>query len=397
MGSILPAVFVMILLGGLSLAASGTLPTSVSGASSPSPAGLTPSTPLDCNKVTDPTPSALYIPLNEPKTNLSSGGRITTTMEFSVVNFTNASLGVSVYLPTVYFTFPLAPTGTFSVTLSPQTRTIAGPGWTNGTGTTRSTTPAGGLHFPTGGKTRLTTQRVAIQANVPYGQLTLEFRWMWSLTQPNGTVTQSPWTLPQSTYTKGSTILPSIFFPAQYIKFLSGPGNGQSVTIGTNYTAQLGGPVAGKYFFLEMENGAGSVVMSYGQTAAANATIATVIIPVLNYDHYLTPGLYLVHIHDACGAVLYNKLIKAVFAPIVTVTFYLQPGSCGPMTFNGTSFANGTSGRFVPSVTPYTFTVPGCKGYSFSNWFSTGGLHLSSSDHLLVSYNGTFTIQYKKN
>jgi hypothetical protein len=232
-------------------------------------------------------------------------------------------------------------------------------------------------------------------ANVPYGNLTLEFRWMWNLTQPNGTTAKSAWTIPKSTYTKNSSVLPSIFFPAQYFRFLSGPGNGQKETIGTQYTAVLGGPVAGRYFFLEMEDGAGKVVQARGQIIGQNVTTANVTIPILNYDHYLAPGLELVHIHDGCGAILYNKLIDAVFAPIVTVTFYLQPGFCGPMTFNGTSFANGTSGTFVPSTTPYAFTAPVCKGYSFSNWFSTGGLHLPSSGRLLVSYNGTFTIEFK--
>jgi hypothetical protein len=191
--------------------------------------------------------------------------------------------------------------------------------------------------------------------------------------------------------------LPSIFFPAQHVDFLSGPGNGQAVTIGTTYSADLGGPVAGAYYFLEMENGVGHVVKSHGTTIPANATSGNVTITVLNYDNYLPPGLYLVHIHDACGAILYNKLIDAVFAPKVNITFEINPSICGPMTFNGTSFASGSSGAFVPSETSYSFTEPKCSGYTFESHVDTGGLHYTGTGKIEVSYNGTLTLTYKQN
>ena len=162
------------------------------------------STSLDCNQVGNPSPSALYINLNEPRSNLSNGGQIVDTMEFAVVNYTSADLGVSVYFPTVDFTFPLAPTGNFTLAISSQSLVIAGSGWTNGAHTNRSSTPNGGLHFPTGGKARMSTQKIAVQANVPYGQLTLEFRWMWSIEQPNGTGSKSVWSTPKSTWSGGS-------------------------------------------------------------------------------------------------------------------------------------------------------------------------------------------------
>ncbi|MGA3021871.1 MAG: hypothetical protein ABSE66_03575 [Thermoplasmata archaeon] len=395
-GSLLLVAFVTLLVGVVGLTASGAHLTNDAQTPSSGPQGLAPaSISLDCNKVGNPSPSALYIPTSEPTANLSRGGQITGTMEFAVVNYTSSDVGISVYFPTVYFTFPLAPTGNFSMTLSPQTLTITGSGWTNGAHTNHTQTVAAGLGFIPKGKDRLSTQKIAIQAAVPYGTLTLEFRWMWKVSQPNGTVISSSWTTPKSTYTSGSSTLPSIFFPAQHVQFISGPGNGQKLTIGTNYTALLGGPVAGKYFFLEMENGAGKVVQAHAQTIGGNVTTANVTIVLLNYDHYLAPGLELVHIHDVCGAILYNKLIDAVFAPKVTVTFYLQPGFCGPMTFNGTKFANGTSGTFVPSTTPYVFSVPKCTGYTFKNWADTGGLHISANDRLMVSYSGTFTIELK--
>ena len=386
---------VTLLLGVVMLAASGTFLTGVATAStsgSNAPSLSPPPNSLRCNGVGDPSPSALYTTVYEPKVNLSIGGHVTGTMEFAVVNYTSADLGVALHFPTVFFSFPLTPSGTFSITLSPQVLSIAGSGWTNGAHTNHTSTAPAGLNFPVLGIARMSTQKISIQANVPYGNITMEFRWMWNMTQPGGMAYHSPWTVPKSTWGGGS-VLPSIFFPAQYIQFVSGEGNGQSLTIGTNYTAVLGGPVGGAYFFLETENGAGMVVNSHGQTFPANVTNVTVTIMLLNYDNYLPPGSYLVHIHDACGAILYNKLIKAVFAPSATVTFYLQPSFCGPMTFNGTQFANGTSGKFVPTTTPYAFTVPKCIGHPFKTWLTTGALHITSGQ-LMISYNGTFTIFY---
>jgi hypothetical protein len=190
------------------------------------------------------------------------------------VNYSSADDGVSVYFPTVDFTFPLPPSGSYTLTLAPRTLPITGPGWTTGEDTNRSGTPSDGLVFPSSGGACLTTAKVAVMTNVPYGKVTLEFRWMWSMTEPNGTVLDSPWSVPTSSWS-GGAVLPSIFFPAQYVKFVSGPGSGQSVTIGTDYTAALSGPVGGKYFFLELENGAGAVSQSGGTTVPANTTART--------------------------------------------------------------------------------------------------------------------------
>ncbi len=197
------------------LVGSGIFASSVSGSAISGSAGLAPaSSGLDCNGAGNPSPSALYVNLYEPTAPLASGGRITATMEFEVQNYTSSDTGISVVFPTVDFTFPLSPTGNFTILLSPQTLTIAGSGWTTGAHTNRSAIEAAGLQFLSGGKVRMSTQKVAIQANVPYGQLTLEFRWMWNITQPNGSALKSPWSTPTAKW-GGGAVLPSIFFPAQ--------------------------------------------------------------------------------------------------------------------------------------------------------------------------------------
>ena len=344
-----------------------------------------------CNPVASPSPSALYIPLGEPKVNLSAGGTLTSEYEVQVVNYSVADLGMPLYFPTVFFTFPTHGGPNFSLTLTPTTYNITGAGWSNPALTSHSAVVPGGLAFTAGVKARLSTQRLAIMAPVNYGAITIEVRWKWTLQQANGTTTAAPWSVPTNA-SHGPSNLPSIFEPAPYVTFLAGAGNGAPVTIGTNYTATIGRDVAGRYFFLEMEDGAGHVVMDQGQTAPANATTFDVSIPVINYDSYLPPEKYLVHIHDSCGAILYNKLISAVFAPQANITFTAQP--CGSITFNGTSFSNNTVGVFTPSTTPYTFSVHGCKGHSFNSWVTTGALHIEGSTKMLVSGSGTFAVKY---
>jgi hypothetical protein len=201
-----------------------------------------------------------------------------------------------------------------------------------------------------------------------------------------------PWSVPtnQSNWPRS---VPSIFYPAPYTTFLA--SSGATAVIGTNYTATLGGDVAGRTFFLEMEYPSGGVVQDFPQTAPANATTFLVRIPMLNYNGYLAPGAFLIHIHDGCGAMLYNKTIHAVFASSARVQFLLSPVCASKsITFNGTKFTNGTYGSFAPSTSNYTFAIPFCLGHHFNGWLTTGALHIASSTTMLVSYNGAFTVFY---
>jgi hypothetical protein len=348
-----------------------------------------------CNGVGDPAPSSLYIPLPEVNANLSAGATLAMSMEIAAANYTSADQGVKLEFPTVDFAFVLSPSGSLTKTILPQTVSITGPGWLSYSSLDRTQVLTSPLSFAATSTAHLTTAKVSVMADVPYGNITVEFRWMWSMIQANGSSTNSSWSTPVQSFHHGSIDLPSIFYPAQFVSFLTGPGGGQKVTIGTNYSASVGGLVAGSYYFLEMENSTGSVVQSQGTTFPSGVTVGNVTIPVLNYDKFLTPGKYLVHIHDYCGAILYNKQISAVFATLVNITFFLQPASCGPMTFNGTAYLNDTTGNYAPSTNPYPFTVPSCKGHSFNGWSGTGAVHVSSNDHLVLSYKGTFSIVYK--
>jgi hypothetical protein len=347
----------------------------------------------NCNAVSSPTPSAVLITTPSPIKNTTAGGRISAAMEVQIVNYTAANNGTKVAFPAIFFSFPILPKGNFSMVLLPQILTITAPGWTSPSLASRSAVVPNGLAFNHSQPARMTSQLLAVMATAAYGQLTIELRWHWG-NSPNGSkLVNGSWTTPTSK-SNWPKSMPSIFYPAPYVSVLN--TSGPTAVIGGNYTADLGGAVAGQLFFLEMEfPESGKVVENLGQTAPANATNFTVRMPMLNYIGYLTPGTYLVHIHDVCGAMLYNKSVKAVFAATANVTFFFQPGTCGPITINGTKYSNGTVAVLKPSTVAYNFSLAVCKGHTFKNWVTTGALHIATGSSLLVSASGTFTVQYK--
>lgn len=355
-----------------------------------SSATLGPATP-SCNSVYTPTPSAVLIPTANPSHPLVTGGELTVYYEVAALNFTSALNGTKVYVPNVWFRFPIVGGPLYEIHENATVLTLTNGNWTSPALTEKNVTVAGGLAFNQSQKATLDSQKLAVMATATYGNLTIEMRWRWQNTVTGGGRPAGSWSTP----TRASgwpKALPSIFEPAPYVYITN---FNPTAVIGSNYSANLAGLVAGAKFFLEMEYPtSGKVVQDLGQTAPRNATNFTVQIPVLNYDNYLSPGTFLIHIHDGCGAMLWNKIVDAVYPAWGNVTFYFQPGSCGPITFNGSTYANGTTASVRPSTTPYNFSLPACKGYSFKNWVTTGGLHIESSKQLLVSARGTFTVEY---
>lgn len=346
-----------------------------------------------CNSPAVPTPSSILIPLAEPRTSVPPKGTLTVTWEYAVVNYSASLAGRSVYLPSVFASFPQAAGGAVSVYFAPLTAHVAGGGWATPTGANRTVASTGGWQFASGGTALLSTQKIAVMANASYGQLTLEFRWRWSVGAPTGGSVTGNWTVPTRASQWPSSVA-SIFYPAPYVPLLG--NNGPTVLIGANATALLGGSVAGRYFFLELENAStGKVFQSQGGTAPTGATTYTASIVMLNYDHYLDPGTYLLHIHDGCGAMLHSLPEKAQFATAATVHVTVTPSSCGSVTVNGTPHASGTSFSIRPSSTPYSFAIPACSGHSFQGWQGGGGVHIVNASSLRVSSDGSFSVTYR--
>jgi hypothetical protein len=375
----------------------GPMPISAGSASGAAPGTVVPVTTSafgTCNPVTTQTPSALLQGIAVPTKNVTAGGNLSAVMEVQALNWTANDSNITVYFPSVFYDFPMASGGNAQIFLSNRSIAMNFAGWSKPSfATTKNFTYPTGLDFKPHSLAKIDSMKLAVTANADYGQITIEVRWQWVYSPSLGKAIHGPWSIPTSKANWPQSV-PSIFWPAPYATYLA--SSGKTAVIGGNFTATLGGDVAGRTFFLEMEYPAGGVVQDFLQTAPANATTFTVSIPMMNYDHYLSPGPFLVHIHDACGAMMFNKTVDAVYPPSASIRFFITPAACATksITFNGTKFTNGTGGTFAPSPIAYRFSIPGCPGNHFQSWSTTGALHIANGTSMIVSNNGTFTVNY---
>jgi hypothetical protein len=227
-----------------------------------------------------------------------------------------------------------------------------------------------------------------------YGSVLLKLRWRWLETQPNSTrIFYGSWNLPTE-QAHWPVQVPSEFYPAPFVRLVNTTPS--PVTIGSNYTMTLAGPtVPGGGFYQELEDpGDGKLLEAYPVTAPATSPIFALNIPMMNFGHDLTPGTYLAHVHDQCGALLYSRTVTAIFAPTVNVTFFIAP-SCGRIDFNGQKYTNNTTASIVPSVTPYKVKAPNCGVQKFGGFSLSGGIHADAKEYLRVSASGTIQVRYR--
>ena len=347
------AVVVVVVLAGcatlIGIPASASLAPALT---SPSGSGLLPASAISsgCNPSAErySTPTALLIPNSNPSVNVVPGDHVNVTFEFQVNAETirpNA-VGIQVYTPTVFITMPTIGGTDFPVTFNNYTFTITGPQWIS---LSFNKLVTSNFTFNPAQNASLSTQKVGTMADTPYGTLKLQWRWTWNVTTPNGSYAQGPWTVPTLT-TKHDAWLPSIFKPAPYVD-LESESPGQDL-IGSNYSMYLGGDVAGRAFYIEFESESG--VLEGAEWVYDNATTnATFLanVTMLGFGHYLYPGLYLVHIHDSCGAMLYSKRVTLSYPATATIQFFTTPTGCGTITFNGIVYSGGQSAVVVPSPT----------------------------------------------
>ncbi len=338
------------------------------------------------------TPTALLIPNANPSLSVTPGDHVNVTFEFKVdaESIKPNAVGINVYTPTVFTTLPLSGGGSYPATFNNHTFTIPGPTWVP---LSYDKLVTSNVTFLAGATATLSTQKVGIMADTPYGTLKLEFRWSWNVTYPNGTYVQGPWTVPTLTFNQG-VVLPSIFKPAPYVDLTNeSPANDY---IGSVYTMDLSGDVSDRNFYIEFETEAGALKAAEWQndTASTNATFVATI-TLLGFGGSLTPGLYLVHIHDSCGAMLYSKRVTLTYAPSATVNFVTNPTGCGTITFNGTAYTGGQSVNVTPGATPYTYAFHACKGYTIANWSFEGALRQGAASNVVVSASGTFIANFK--
>jgi len=340
---------------------------------------------------TQPTmATSLLIPNYNPTTSVTVGDHVDVTFEFNV-NVTNVSVaGLNVYSPTVFVTMPMVGGASFPVTFNNHTFTMTGPQWTS---LSYDKLVTSNFSFNPAKNATLSSQKLGIMADTPYGTLTLEWRWSWNVTFLNGNYVQGPWTVPTSTNHSG-VWLPSTFEPAPYVDLVSeSPAND---LIGSNYTMYLGGDVAGRSFYFELETPAGVVWAEewVHDNSTTNVTFEANF-TLLGGLNYLYPGLYIVHIHDSCIALLYSKRVTLSYPPTASIQVFTTPSTCGAVTLNGTAYRNGQIAAIVPSPNPITFGFNNCRGFAVSNFTHAGAIRITGSRLMVVSANGTFTANYR--
>lgn len=241
-------------------------------------------------------PAALHIRLASPVQPKPAGSTLTLEYEMAVVNYTSADLGATVYVPTAKFVLPLSGGGELVAVDAPQTLTVAGAGWSSPVAhavTLASTTAFSAT------RGYLTTSNLAVMAQGPSG-LEVEFRWGW-ISNVSGLLHQS-WSTPSSSASYPD--YPSLFPPAPWVGVVS--TSGTSAAGGTYYGIVLEGAVAPASFCTTIETPTGHELHGQVQSdASTTATTFEVGVP-LTYANTqpLAAGSYLIHIHDAMGAIV---------------------------------------------------------------------------------------------
>lgn len=288
------------------------LPSGLAGAPSPlSTLGtrFSASSTGGCNP-SNPSPSALSILAPNPSAGVSAGGSVGVAYAVAILSPTTPGVAATVYVPSVTTTFPLQSSGSFSVFVGGHTVKVQGTGWSKATTVTQTKSATSSLAFSTAKSATLSTQKIALMANVSYGQLTLEIRWHWSeTTKSGGTPVNGSWTVPSANAT--SPALPSVFSPAPYVPIVS--TSPTTAPAGSNISVELSGAVANTSFRVVVEYpNNGTEITSVWHASPANATTFNVTAPLSTASGTALPaGKYLLHIHDACEAILHSFGVTA--------------------------------------------------------------------------------------
>jgi hypothetical protein len=351
------------------------------------------STGWQCSSVVGATPAAISILLRAPGMTLVAGDKVVFYYELQVVNFSAALNGVRIKVPSAEAAFPTSMGTPLRYWLLDRWFTIHSSNWTNASLATSTHAVTASVTLVSTTKMTLSSQRLAVMDTAGFGAVQLALRWQWQIQSVNGSTSTGPWSVPSSGLPH-----PAIFDPAPYVWVSSTSAN--PAVIGTDFTANLLGNISKQPFYLELEHPAsGIVVRTQGvKGPLGNLTPFAAAILFNSKLNDLGPGMMLLHIHNRCGSLVLSLSVAGVYAPHATLQLNASPSGCGPIKFNGTSFASGAQVVATPSNGTYNLSAGACPGHSFQTWNSTGGLDvttaLSSSTSVRVTYNGTLTARY---
>lgn len=339
-------------------------------------------------------PQSIYITSASPgdKFSVSAGDILNVTYEWELPNYQPKFNGTLIHIPVMNENFTVLKDPNVVMALPQRNETITGPGWSNASLATDSKVLT--THFFFSNKLAyISTQRIAIMANVTYGTFQLEFRWQWSVYKPAlHNLTVSNW----SNATEGK-LHQDLVWPAPLV-FLSSTTAHNGV-LGGVYTARMTGLVANQgEWLLEMEHPNGSVTTQQfdwgpnGTTTYFNATI-----PLQTYLAPLTAGAYLIHVHTPRGGIVFSITVHLTAPTTASLSVVVSPSSCGWVSINGTKYTNGAV-AIVP-VGPIQLASAFCTGQPFHVWSERGGgvefaTPFRSATNGTAYYNGTLIATY---
>ena len=259
--------------------------------------------------VPESAPSALHVSVASPDMAVPSGTNVTAEFELSVPSFTWADHGVTIFLPSLNVHFPTSGGGQLLLYFAPSNVTIHSGGWTSPMAVTKTLTS--GTTF-TSSPVWLSSANLAVMFAGHPTNLTLEFQWGW-IVNASGTVSQQ-WSTPSTTATYPD--YPSIFSVAPYVSILS--TSSVSAAGGTYFWIELSGAVRGTTFKTLVETPTGVELHCQTQTSPGQhhkchsswwgwggPSTFYVGVPLTYYNMTaISPGKYLIHIHDQMGAIV---------------------------------------------------------------------------------------------
>jgi hypothetical protein len=264
------------------------------------------STSQACPPTTTTPSAALDIAGTAPAGVLPPGTTLSVSYGVQALTLPSGTSESNVELPGVTAIFALSGGGTFQIFVGAQTLTVTEGAWTIVTG--HSVSFGTNTTFSAGPSAQLSTQLLAVMTTAPVGTLDLEVRWSWSIANVDGSSSSGPWTVPGTTGT-----FPSVFFPDPYVALVGeSPSDEQT---GAIFSVELSGAPGHTQFLLKLENATTGSTLNrawFNSTNTAGATFSGSI--QLSAGLYgLSPGTYLVHVHDDCGGILYSLSVHVAY------------------------------------------------------------------------------------
>jgi hypothetical protein len=255
-------------------------------------------------------PSAVFeISTPGPAVSPPVGAEVTVTYEVSVASRAlGSSVGIApvqVQLPEVLATFPQVNGTLFNVYTPAQTLGVTNGLWTPATVHPRAIVDP--TYFAPGGSAVLSTQLLAVMSTAPLSSVQLEVRWSWSIMGPGDLNSSSTWTVPSA-----SGAFPSVLTPDAYVTLLDHSPAVEAA--GASFQAELSGAAALTQFHLKLESASTGATLNiawFNSSATAGAPFNGSIV-LSSGGVPLATGNYLVHVHDACGGILYSLPVQVV-------------------------------------------------------------------------------------